>query len=128
MARHHPRFFTKLWLGMGAVAGLTLAMSTPASAETIDLICHYTDTLDEHVLINLDRQSVVTTLDDKSYGPYAATISDTLIRWTAHTAGSDWENQYTIDRIAGTMSAIVFFRSVRDSDFRHQCRRATQKF
>lgn len=127
MAKHHPRFFTKIWLGMGAVTGLTLTMATPASAETIDLICQYVDVPgDLHVFIDPDRQSVVNTIDDKRYGPFAASISDTLIRWTERTA--DWERQYTIDRVAGTMRDVQIYRGNQHADLRGQCRRATQKF
>ena len=125
MARHHPRFFTKLWLGMGAATGLTIMMSTPASAETIDLICSYQN-IDLHVFIDPDRQSVVNTIEDKRYGPFAASISDTLIRWTERS--TDWEHQYTIDRVAGTIRHVQIYRGNQHADLRGQCRRATQKF
>ena len=127
MTKHHLRFSPRPWLGMGAVAGLLLTMSAPASAATLDLICHYEDSgLDLHVFIDPDRQSVVNTIDDKRYGPFAASISDTLIRWTEHS--TDWEHQYTIDRVAGSLRHIQIYRGNQHVDLRGQCRRATQKF
>ena len=132
MARHHLRFSPKLWLGMAAAIGLTLTMSTPASAETIELICRY-GSIDApiygKIFIDLDRQTAVNASPDGvRHGPFAASISDTLIRWTIHTAGSDWERQYIIDRVAGTIRDITTYRGEQKAAEEAQCRRATQKF
>ncbi|MEO6040599.1 MAG: hypothetical protein ABIP41_01750 [Croceibacterium sp.] len=131
MAKHHFRFFTKTWLGMGAVTGLALTMSTPASAETIDLLCSF-DGYNQHVYFDLDRKTVVVTgSDDKPYGPYAVSISDTFFRWNGRYYNG-WDKDYTIDRVAGT----IMYRgttkggdgATQYSNDRGQCRRATQKF
>ena len=128
MTKHHLRFSPRLWLGMAAATGLTLTMSTPAPAETIDLICQYANSDSNlHVSIDTDRQSVVHIADDKRYGPYAASISDTIIRWT-EIPGNGNEFQYTIDRVAGTMTDTRFYLGEQKMDLRGQCRRATQKF
>jgi len=104
-----------------------LTCATPASAETIDLVCRYSDTdIDVHVSVDTDRQSVVMTIDGTRFAPDAASISDSLIRWTERTPES--ERQYTIDRVAGTLSDIWIYRGEQKSDGRGQCRRATQKF
>ena len=123
MAKHRSRFFTKALIGMGAVAVSAVTMSTPARAETIDLICIFENqhSFDQHVYIDTTRQSVVTTIEDKPYGPFAAAISDTLISWTIR--GTDAEDRYVIDRVAGTIrwtAGSMWLRGL--------CRRATQKF
>ena len=119
-------------IAMSAVAGLTVAMSTPARAETIDLVCKF-ESFEEHVYIDTDRQSVVTAFGDKRTGPFAASISDTFIRWTARD--ENWEKHYMIDRVAGTITKKgTSVAGYGDPDVEHrsddsgQCRRATQKF
>ena len=128
MAKHRPRFLPKALIGMGAVTGLAVMMPTPARAETIELLCNY-DTSDFHAYIDTDQQSVIyNTPDDKSYGPYRASISDTIIRWTERHG--DWELQYRIDRVAGTLrlNGTLQVDSGRNFETSGKCRRATQKF
>ena len=131
MAKHRPRFFTRALIGMSAVMGLAATMSTAAHAETIDLLCSF-DGYNEHVYFDTDRKTVVVTgLDDKPYGPYAVSISDTFFRWNGRYY-NDWDKDYTIDRVAGTITytgtntrgdGLTVY-----SNNTGQCRRATQKF
>ena len=115
---------------MGAVTGLSLLTSTPARAEMIDLICHFRDDKfgDLHVSIDLARQSVVTAFEERRSGPFAASISDSLIRWTHGSSGDLEEFRYTIDRVAGTIRLLTLLRGARNEDVQGQCRRTTQKF
>ena len=101
MAKQAPCLFMRALIGMGALTGLAATMSTPARAETIDLVCKF-EYGDLHVYLDTDRQSVVTAFEDKRAGPFAASISDTIIRWTARN--ENWETHYTIDRVAGTIT------------------------
>lgn len=127
MAKHRSPFFTKALIGMGAVTGLTVMMSTPAHAETIGLICNYAN-VDLHVSVDTDRQSVVQSSENGQRGPFAASISDTLIQWRDGGPAAGYENRYTIDRVAGTIREIATYRGKFAADWRGKCRRATQKF
>lgn len=125
MAKYRPRFLPKALIGMSAVAALAVMMPTPARAETVDLMCSF-DGSDMHVSVDTDRQSVVETTD-KRYGPFVASISDTLIRWTVHNA-TDQELQYTIDRVAGTITLVRIYQGDLKGNYRGKCQRATKKF
>ena len=132
MAKQSTRFLPKALIGMGAVTGLTAVTSTPARAETIDLVCKF-ETFEEHVYIDTNRQSVVVTgSDDKPNGPYAVSISDTFFRWNGRYLNG-WDYRYTIDRVTGTTSITGAIVRAGDgvtqySNHTGQCRRATQKF
>ena len=125
MATHRPRFCTKVLIGMSAVTGLTVMVSTPARAETIELLCSLPD-VDRHVYVDTDQRSVVYTIADKRYGPFSASISETFITWTETTG--DWDRQGMIDRVAGTMRDMQSYRGEPKSAQGGKCRRATQKF
>ena len=126
MAKHRPRFLPKALIGMSAVTGLTVMVSTPARAETIDLICINGD-LGQQLQIDTDRRSVNETINGHHYGPFSASISDTLIQWV--DPGGGIQTQYTIDRVAGTIRRVEL-RGGRDGMeiSISKCRRATQKF
>lgn len=112
-------------IGMGAVTGLAVMMPTPAHAETIELLCVYeSSTL--RLYIDTDRQSVVRLFEDKRIGPFAASISDTLISWTERYP--NWEIQYRIDRGTGTINEVRYYQGSLNLNRSLQCRRATQKF
>ncbi len=135
MAKQRTRFFTRALVGMGVITVLAVAMPTPARAETIDLICNWEkidnirpDDTDLHVHIDTARQSVVTTIEDKHYGPFTASISDTLIDWTQ--LETEFETRFTIDRVSGTMRYVKagINPGWPTLHSRGKCRHATQKF
>ena len=130
MAKQRPRLFIKTLIGMSAMTGFAATMSTPARAETIDLVCKF-EKFEEHVSIDMDRQSVVVKgSDDVSFGPYAVSISDTFFRWNGRYY-NNWDYHYMIDRVTGTTTAKGIHTdewSTQYSDHSGQCRRATQKF
>lgn len=106
---------------------ITLGYASPAQAETINLLCSYSDS-DRvlHVFVDTDLQTTYNTLEDQRYGPFTVSISDTTIRWT-EPAAEGGERQYTIDRVAGTIRTL-HYRGKLILDQRGPCRRATQKF
>ena len=112
--------------------GVALGFVSPAQAEMISLICSYEGVANFslHVNLDTDRQTVATVSmqsgETRRDGPFAASISDTFIRWTENTLNR--ESRYTIDRVAGTISDLRFYRGDKYVDYSGQCRRATQKF
>ena len=131
MTKQRPPVLYKALIGIGAMTGLTVTMSTAAHAETIDLLCSF-DGYNQHVYFDTDRKTVVVTgSDDKPYGPYAVSISDTFFRWNGRYY-NDWDKDYTIDRVAGTITYRGTTKggdgATQYSNDSGQCRRATQKF
>lgn len=126
--------------GFSAVLAVTLIVSaSPARSETLDLACASTGEGSGHKNIRLkidtDRKIVTEIGLSGAFGefnspPYAATVSEQFIKYKGPGAGnSDWVQEGTIDRIAGTYYRIQTHKlSPSSQATNYACRRATQKF
>jgi len=119
-----------------------VAFSAPALADILELSCTadsfiapddgsvHPYALDIHVSVDLVRQTVKeSTGADNGERPYAASISDTFIKWDEPFAKIEgWSYKYSIDRSTGKLSYDQYYRGDLHATVRGPCVRATQKF
>lgn len=126
--------------GFYSLLAITLSLSaSPARSEMLDLACASTGegSAQKNIRLKIDTDRKIVTeiglsgaFGEFNSPPYAATVSEQFIKYEGPGAGnSDWVQEGTIDRIAGSYHRILTHKLSSSSHATsYACRRATQKF